>query len=74
MSDFTIIDSTSYYRTLYPELMLSYNVNNDTTNVDSKSSAFKKKNISDMGRKKANRTLNGIIVYTVYTIMSIQVI
>lgn len=57
-SNLTLIDSTTYYRSLYPELMLSHEANNDNKNNDTKSVAFKKKNISQMGRKKANRASN----------------
>lgn len=62
-SNLTLTNSTAYYRNLYSELMLSYEANRDNTNNDTKSVAFKKKNISQMGRKKANRALNGISIY-----------
>lgn len=57
-----VIDTTTYYRSLFPELMLSFETSNENTEIDSKSShsvAFKKKNVSQMGRRKANRAQNG---------------
>lgn len=57
-----IIDSTAYYQSFFPELMLSFETNNDNTEIDTKPShpvAYKKKNVSQMGRRKANRAQNG---------------
>lgn len=52
-------------RNLYLETRYSNESRNDDINVDTKPLAFKKKNISQMGRRKANRALNGkhILVY-----------
>lgn len=63
---FTIIDYSAYYRELCPELRISYTEHAEH-NVDTSSSpvikpvsgvSHKKKNISQMGRKKANRAQN----------------
>jgi len=59
---FHIINSVDYYRSLLPELIVNDHnevhsvVNNDNTVT------FKKKNVSHIGRKKANRLQNGIHV------------
>ncbi|XP_026817753.1 R3H domain-containing protein 4-like [Rhopalosiphum maidis] len=52
----TIIDYSAFYRDLCPELRISYN--NDNSDADNKPVSHKKKNISQMGRKKANRAQN----------------
>ncbi|CAH1733375.1 R3H domain-containing protein 4-like [Aphis gossypii] len=63
---FTIVDYSAYYRELCPELRISYTEHAEH-NVDTSSSpvikpvsgvSHKKKNISQMGRKKANRAQN----------------
>lgn len=62
----TIIDSTAYYRDLFPDLMLSFEQNNDRTEIENKPSppvVFKKKNVSQMGRRKANRAQNGTHIF-----------
>jgi hypothetical protein len=56
----TIIDYSEFYRDLCPELRISYN--NDILDADNKPVSHKKKNISQMGRKKANRAQNGILI------------
>ncbi|KAL5238833.1 hypothetical protein ACI65C_006243 [Semiaphis heraclei] len=58
MPSVTIIDYSTYHRNLYPELRISYNVEYDNSDVDTKPVSYKKKNISQMGRKKANRAQN----------------
>lgn len=60
-----IVDPTAYHQSFFPELMLSFETSNDNTEVDTKPShpvAFKKKNVSQMGRRKANRALNGTYI------------
>ncbi|XP_022166364.1 R3H domain-containing protein 4-like [Myzus persicae] len=56
MPSVTIVDYSAYYRNLCPELRISYNV--DNSDADTKPVSYKKKNISQMGRKKANRAQN----------------
>lgn len=56
----TIVDYSTYYRNLCPELRISYN--NDISDADNKPVSHKKKNISQMGRKKANRAQNGMLI------------
>jgi len=59
----TIVDYSTYYRNLCPELRISYNVEYDNPDADTKpASYYKKKNISQMGRKKANRAQNGTLI------------
>ncbi|KAL4154214.1 hypothetical protein QTP88_002045 [Uroleucon formosanum] len=53
-----IVDYSSYYRNLCPELRISNNVEYDNSDADIKTVSYKKKNISQMGRKKANRAQN----------------
>uniref|UniRef100_A0A2S2Q2T0 Uncharacterized protein n=1 Tax=Sipha flava TaxID=143950 RepID=A0A2S2Q2T0_9HEMI len=43
---------------LYPELRYSMESNHNNINVDTKPLTFKKKNVSQMGRRKANRAQN----------------
>lgn len=72
-----VIDSTEYYRSFYPELLnLSHGVNNNNIDADTKTVAFKKKNFSQMGRRKANRAQNGthILYMFIYQVYSIQCI
>jgi len=54
----TIIDYSSFYRNLCPELRISYNNEYVNSDADTKPVSHKKKNISQMGRKKANRAQN----------------
>lgn len=58
MPPIRVIDSVQYYRNLFPGL-LNYGVNINNTDADTKTVAFKKKNFSQMGRRKANRAQNG---------------
>ncbi|XP_060858438.1 R3H domain-containing protein 4-like [Metopolophium dirhodum] len=58
MPNVTIVDYSTYYRNLCPELRISYNVEYDNPDADTKPASYKKKNISQMGRKKANRAQN----------------
>lgn len=60
MPSVTIVDYSAYYRNLCPELRISYNV--DNSDADTKPVSYKKKNISQMGRKKANRAQNGKLI------------
>lgn len=57
-----LVGSTAYYRILFSELRTSHNVGiNNTDGI--KLATFKKNNISQMGRRKANRAQNGIHTY-----------
>lgn len=58
MPPIAVVDYSAYYRNLYPELRIPYNVEYDNSDVDTKPVSYKKKNISQMGRKKANRAQN----------------
>lgn len=62
-----LVDSVelhSFHRSLYPGLInLSDGVNNNNTDADNKSVAYKKKNCSQMGRRKANRAQNGTRIH-----------
>jgi len=60
ISNPTVVDSTEteYYRNAF--LSIENNADNQTDYA--KSVTIKKKNISQMGRKKANRALNGKLI------------
>lgn len=62
-----IVDYSSYYRNLCPELRISNNVEYDNSDADIKTVSYKKKNISQMGRKKANRAQNGTLIIYIYS-------
>jgi len=71
MPSITIVDYSTYYRNLYPELRITYNAEYDNqmlSNVDTKPPvSYKKKNISQMGRKKANRAQNGKHIICIFS-------
>lgn len=56
----TINNSREYYRSMLNEISLSYEFINRNRNVETKTVSLKKKNVPQMGRRKANRALNGI--------------
>jgi len=66
MPSVAIVDYSTYHRNLYPELRISYNVEYDNSDVDTKPVSYKKKNISQMGRKKANRAQNGTLIICIF--------
>lgn len=59
----TLAESIEYNRSLFLTLLQPREANRDNKNNDTKSVAFKKNNVPQMSRKKANRALNGIFVY-----------
>lgn len=75
VTNIPLTNSVGYYSNVFSETVLSHEINNDNKDVETKSVAYKKKNISQMGRRKANRAQNGIIyllvlfmfVFYVYT-------
>lgn len=67
--DRVIVNSSAYYRNVLPQLVI-FEQNNDNAEIETlqkpcPSVTFKKKNVSQMGRRKANRAQNGthILVY-----------
>lgn len=61
------IYNISLYLSMQPNQANSDNVhNNGNINNDTKPVTFKKKNVPQMGRKKANRALNGISYIVLY--------
>jgi len=75
MPPVTMVDYSAYYRNLFPELRISYNVEYDNSDADTKPVSYKKKNISQMGRKKANRAQNGtLIIYICLRVYQIKML